>query len=144
MRYLKFITAALVLALGLSGSLQAQTREVSGRVLDTGGEPLIGAAVLLSGTTSGDVTDMEGAFRLRVPDGPVTLEISCLGYVGKTVPVPASQAQVTIRLEEDKMVLDETVVIGYGTQKNHALYLPMKPRIFVHSIRLQAGSQKRS
>jgi TonB-linked SusC/RagA family outer membrane protein len=117
MRYLKFITAALVLALGLSGSLQAQTREVSGRVLDTGGEPLIGAAVLLSGTTSGDVTDMEGAFRLRVPDGPVTLEISCLGYVGKTVPVPASQAQVTIRLEEDKMVLDETVVIGYGTQK---------------------------
>ena len=76
--------------------LAAQNREVSGRVLDTGGQPLIGAAVLLSGTTSGDVTDLDGSFRLRVPDGPATLEISCLGYVGKTVTVPVSQSQITV------------------------------------------------
>jgi TonB-linked SusC/RagA family outer membrane protein len=90
---------------------------VSGRVLDPGGEPLIGAAVLLSGTTSGDVTDINGAFSLKVPAGPVTLEISCLGYNGATVTVPAAQSQISVVLEEDKMVLDETVVIGYGTQK---------------------------
>ncbi len=90
---------------------------MSGRVLDPGGEPLIGAAVLLSGTTSGDVTDINGAFSLKVPAGPVTLEISCLGYNGATVTVPAAQSQISVVLEEDKMVLDETVVIGYGTQK---------------------------
>ncbi len=86
-------------------------------MLDPGGEPLIGAAVLLSGTTSGDVTDINGAFSLKVPAGPVTLEISCLGYNGATVTVPAAQSQISVVLEEDKMVLDETVVIGYGTQK---------------------------
>ena len=117
MRYLKHVFAFLVLALGFSLSLAAQTREVSGRVLDPGGEPLIGAAVLLSGTTSGDVTDLDGAFSMKVPAGTVTLEISCLGYNGATVTVPATQNQVTVVLEEDKMVLDETVVIGYGTQK---------------------------
>ena len=117
MRYLKHILAILVLTLGTTVSLWAQNREVSGRVLDTGGQPLIGAAVLLAGTTSGDVTDVDGAFSLRVPASAVTLEVSCLGYVGKTVSVPAAQSQVTVVLEEDKMVLEETVVVGYGVQK---------------------------
>ena len=117
MRYLKHIAAILVLALGTFVSVQAQNREVSGRVLDTGGQPLVGAAVLLSGTTTGDVTDLDGAFSLKVPAGDVTLEVSCLGYAGQTLTVPAAQGQVTVILEEDKMLLDETVVIGYGTQK---------------------------
>ncbi len=117
MRYLKHIAAILVLALGTCVSLLAQTREVSGRVLDTGGQPLVGAAVLLSGTTTGDVTDLDGAFSLKVPAGDVTLEVSCLGYALQTVMVPAAQGRVTVTLEEDKMLLDETVVIGYGTQK---------------------------
>ena len=117
MRTIRILIATLVLALGTCLSLPAQTRELSGRVLDTGGQPLIGAAVLLSGTTSGDVTDLDGAFTLRVPASSVTLEVSCLGYVGQTVEVPATLSQVTVTLEEDKMVLDETVVIGYGTQK---------------------------
>jgi outer membrane cobalamin receptor len=54
---------------------------------------------------------------LNVPSGPVTLDITCLGYAAKSVSVPATQSTVTVVLEEDTMMLDETVVVGYGTQK---------------------------
>ena len=117
MRRIRHIAATLLLALGAYTAAWAQTRVVSGTVLDTGQQPLVGAAVLVAGTTTGDVTTPDGTFSLRVPSEEVTLEVSCLGYVTQTVRVPAGQRTVSITLEEDTMLLEETVVVGYGVQK---------------------------
>ena len=108
-------TAAMVLCTAFNAG--AQTRTVSGTVLDSQQQPLVGAAVIVSGTTNGDVTGLDGAFTLRVPSGDVTLEVSCLGYTTQTVVVPATQAKISVTLEEDNMMLEETVVVGYGVQK---------------------------
>ena len=117
MRRIRHIAATLLLLLGAFTAAWAQTRVVSGTVLDTGQQPLIGAAVLVAGTTTGDVTAPDGTFSLRVPSGEVTLEISCLGYTTQTVVVPAGQQTVRVTLEEDNELLQETVVVGYGVQK---------------------------
>ena len=94
----------------------AQNRELSGVVLDATDFPLVGVAVIVDGTTNGAMTAEDGTFKLNV-EGQVVLSVSSLGYVTKSVTVPASQDKVTIYLEEDTMLLDETVVVGYGTQK---------------------------
>ena len=107
------IAAAVLVSISAWG----QTRTVSGTVLDPQQQPLVGAAVLVSGTTNGEVTGLDGNFSLRVPSGDVTLEVSCLGYTSKTILVPAAQGQVSVTLEEDNMMLEETVVVGYGVQK---------------------------
>ena len=113
---MKVLAAILALALGTAVSLGAQTRQVSGTVVDSGQQPVVGAAVIHS-STNGVTTGADGTFRLTVPAGPVTLEVNCLGYKVQTVSVPASQSQVTVVLEEDTEVLNETVVVGYGVQK---------------------------
>ncbi|MGM9748022.1 MAG: SusC/RagA family TonB-linked outer membrane protein, partial [Candidatus Cryptobacteroides sp.] len=118
MRFFKTIAVSLLLAMGSLISLQAQNRAVSGKVLDEQQQPVIGAAVMVAGGASiGAVTDNDGSFTLNVPSGDVVLEVSCLGYVSKNVTVPSTLARVTVNLEEDKMLLEETVVVGYGTQK---------------------------
>ena len=113
---MKVLAAILALALGTAVSLGAQTRQVSGTVVDSGQQPVVGAAVIHS-STNGVTTGVDGTFRLTVPAGPVTLEVNCLGYKVQTVSVPAAQSQVTVVLEEDTEVLNETVVVGYGVQK---------------------------
>ena len=118
MRLIKPIAVSLLLVLGGLLSLNAQNRTVSGVIQDAGQQPIIGAAVMLAGGSNvGAVTDLDGTFTLNVPAGPVTLDITCLGYAAKSVSVPATQSTVTVVLEEDTMMLDETVVVGYGTQK---------------------------
>ena len=117
MRRIRHIAATLLLLAAAATAALAQNRVVSGTVLDTGRQPLIGAAVMLAGTTTGDVTAPDGTFSLRVPSEEVTLEVSCLGYVSQTVRVPAGQQTVNVILEEDNMLLQETVVVGYGVQK---------------------------
>lgn len=108
-------TMLLFLACVLSAS--AQTRNLTGKVLDTNGEPAFGAAVMVKGTTNGTTVGDDGSFTLRVSSGDVVLTVTALGYTDATVNVPASQSNVQIVLEEDAMTLDETVVVGYGTQK---------------------------
>ncbi len=115
MKVLKTFIAFLFLALGSTASLYAQNREVSGQVLDTKQQPVIGAAVIYPGT--GAVTDIDGNFSITVPGGAAELEFSCMGYVTKKVTVPATQTRVNVVLEEDQMLIEETVVVGYGTQK---------------------------
>ena len=100
---------------GLSAS--AQTQAISGKVLDTGGQPVIGAAVMIPGTTNGATTDLDGNFTLRVAAGS-TLEVSCIGYT--TQRVKAANG-MTITLQDDTEMLEETVVIGYGVQKKSDL-----------------------
>ena len=118
MRLIKPIAVSLLLAFGGLISLYAQSRSVSGKVLDEQQVPIIGAAVIMAGEGSvGSVTDIDGNFALTVPSGDVTLNVTCLGYESKAVSVPNTQSMVTIILKEDSMMIDETVVVGYGTQK---------------------------
>ena len=98
-------------ALLIGGSAFAQTTK--GKVVDANGEGIIGAAVQVAGTTTGIVTDINGAFELRVAPG-ATLEVSCIGYVTKTVQAAPT---MTIVLDEDAELLEEAVAVGYGTMK---------------------------
>ncbi len=91
---------------------------VTGTVSDENGEPLIGAGVLIKGTANGGVTDLDGNYSIVAPADAV-LEISYLGY--KTIEVAvAGRSSVSVSLENDN-VLEETVVIGYGTVKKKDL-----------------------
>lgn len=93
-----------------------QQKAISGKVVDSKGESIIGANVMEKGTTNGTITDFDGNFSLNV-SAKAVLQISYIGY--KTQEIPASQlkAGATITLKEDTEVMDEVVVIGYGTQR---------------------------
>ena len=116
MRLTEILATSVVLLLSGFG-LAAQNRTVSGRVLDAEGLPVLGAGVVLEGTATGTVTDADGAFNLQVPAREVVLVVSSLGYTTESVPVSANQATVNVTLQEDNIALEETVVVGYGTQK---------------------------
>lgn len=90
--------------------------KVMGKVVDNTGEGVIGATVLEQGSTNGTVTDMDGNFELTVSKKEVTLEISYIGY-SKSVVKAKEGVPVTVSLKEDTEVLDEVVVVAYGTQK---------------------------
>ena len=98
----------------------AQSRIVKGQVIDETGLPLIGVSVLVQGTSTGTVTDLDGNFSLDVPTGHNTLEVSYIGYTKKTVVIGNSR-QLNIQLDPDTQALDEVVVIGYGTIKKRDL-----------------------
>ena len=100
----------------LSAGAQTPERTIKGQVVDIEGEPIIGAAVLIKGTTKGTTTDFEGNFSLgNVTDGTI-LEISSIGYQTQNVAV-GSQAILNIVLTEDSELIDEVVVVGYGTMR---------------------------
>jgi TonB-linked SusC/RagA family outer membrane protein len=102
--------------------VHAQTRTLSGRVLDAGNsDPLIGAAITVRGTTMGSVTDVNGKFTLNVPAGPVTLEVKYVGYAPQTLTYTAAEQDVTIKLALQQNSLDDVVVVGYGTIKRRDL-----------------------
>ncbi len=109
-----FLTALLLLATSFAAIAQ---RTISGKVADSTGEGIPGAGVVVRGTTNGTVTDLDGNWSLSVKDGAVVLEVSCLGYTSATINVAPGQAKADIVLEEDNLMLQETVVVGYGTQK---------------------------
>ena len=114
----KLITASVLLLL-VAFSAQAQSHKVSGVVSTTTGESLVGAGVIIKGTTTGTVTDLDGAYQLSVPDG-ATLVFSSVGY--KTVEyVPGSKATLDVILEDDKELIESAVVVGYGTQSKLTL-----------------------
>ena len=93
----------------------AQGQKITGTVVDQSGEPLLGAGVVVKGTTTGTVTDIDGAFELNVPADAI-LEISSIGY--KTLEIAVGgQTTFNIVLEDDNELLEGTVVIGYGTVK---------------------------
>ena len=91
---------------------------VKGRIVDAVG-PVIGAAVLEQGTLNGTESDMDGNFTLTVPSASSMIEISLIGY--KTLVFQADQVPAVITLEDDTEMLEEVVVIGYGTVKKEDL-----------------------
>lgn len=98
---------------------QQKNLNITGKVLDKNGEPIIGANVLVKGTTNGTVTDLDGNYTLDVSENAV-LQISYIGYLTQEIPV-SNKTVITVRLVEDTQSLDEVVVVGYGTQKKGKL-----------------------
>ena len=102
----------------LSFSLMAQTRQVSGTVVDNVG-PVAGASVIEKGTQNGAVTDLDGKWTLNVRQG-ATIVVSSIGYKDVELLV-GSQNVYNATLQEDRQLLDEVVVVGYGTMKRSDL-----------------------
>ena len=93
-----------------------QQKAISGKVVDSKGESIIGANVMEKGTTNGTITDFDGNFSLNV-SAKAVLQISYIGYKTQEIPVNQLKAGAVITLKEDTEVMDEVVVIGYGTQR---------------------------
>lgn len=93
---------------------------VKGTILDESGETVIGASVMIKGTTQGTITDFDGKFSLNVPDKKAVLVISFIGYANQEVKVDTSKP-MTIVLKEDSELLDEVVVVGYQEVKKRDL-----------------------
>lgn len=109
---LNFPLMAKGVAMGMD---DVSSKKVTGTVVDVAGVPVIGANVMVKGTTNGTITDMDGKFTLEVPEGAV-LQVSYIGYTNQEV-VVGKNTILTITLKEDTQSLDEVVVVGYGTQK---------------------------
>lgn len=111
--------SALVCLLLMTTSLFAQEKTVTGTVTDSTNEPLIGASVVIQGTSNGTITDIDGKYSITAsPDN--VLEFSYVGMVKQDVKV-GSQHVINIQLKEDSQMLAETVVIGYGSAKKRDL-----------------------
>lgn len=99
---------------------QQAKKRINGRIVDSAGESVIGVNVLEKGTTNGVITDFDGNFSLNVSVG-ATLEISYIGYVTQTIKITSQTSTLNVVLKEDTEVLDEVVVVGYGTMKKSDL-----------------------
>lgn len=102
-----------------SSQITQQSTKVTGVVIDAvTGEPIIGANIVVKGTTIGTSTNFDGDFELETPPNAL-LVVSYIGYIN--LEVTASSTPMTIRLREDSQALDEIVVVGYGVQKRESL-----------------------
>ena len=107
---------ALILAILCVGSVSAFAQQVKGTVKDAAGSPIIGAAVIVEGTTVGTSTDVGGNFVIAADDGQ-NLVVSYIGYLSQTIAVVGGKTVYDVVLELDAQDIDEVVVVGYGTQK---------------------------
>ena len=114
------LLVCLMWMLSLSSSLHAQTWNINGNVTDEQGEPIIGANVVIQGTGTGTITDVEGNFKLASVTKGAVMEISFIGYISKTLQVKDASS-LKIVLKEDNQALDEVVVVGYGVQRKSDL-----------------------
>ena len=117
MKHFRLFAILIAMCAGLVSSAYGQGRTVTGTVYDAKEQPLIGVSVVLVDSTTGTSTDLDGNFSLNVPNSAVTLEFSYMGYVTKTMQVPASQTTVKVFMSEDAVDMESVVVVGYGTQK---------------------------
>ena len=116
---------------------QAQDRvTVSGRLTDTGQNPLIGASVIERGTTNGVTTDVDGRYQISVAKN-ATLDFSFVGYKTQSVAV-ANRTQIDVTLEEDAMMIGEVVAIGYGSQRKEDLSMA------VTTVKVDEGARSRA
>ena len=95
-------------------------RIIQGVVKDDEGEPLPGVNIVVKGTTTGTLTDVDGAYSINVPDGNQILIFSFVGYKNQEIAVN-NQTTINVTLEADVAIMDEVVVIGYGTQQKKDL-----------------------
>ena len=114
--YALFVVVAAFLS---AFTAQAQSIGVSGNVTEVSGEPVSGAIIQVKGNLSSyTTTDTEGFFQFKVPANAV-LVVSCLGYITEEIPVNG-QGSINVVLETDSQVLDDVIVVAYGTQLKEA------------------------
>lgn len=120
-RVTAFLCLLCIALSAITSPLSAQDgRKVTGHVVDDTNEPLIGASILVVGTSTGVITDLDGNFSIVVPSGATTLQISYVGYETMTVPIPDNNT-VNVNMKSDSQVLSDVVVIGYGTTRKSDL-----------------------
>jgi TonB-linked SusC/RagA family outer membrane protein len=112
-----FVLFTLFLFAG--GSVFAQGKTVQGTVTDVSG-PVIGASILVQGTQSGTITGADGTYSINVPNNDAVLEVFFLGYQPAILPV-GDQTVINVVLQQDAQVIDDVVVIGYGTVRRRDL-----------------------
>lgn len=115
-------TTMLMLGLFLlvSQCLFAQSRIIKGTVYDEHKDALIGASVILKGTSQGTITDIDGNFSVEASDKNTVLIVSYIGYDAQEINV-GSQTFVKVQLKPSSLALEEVVVVGYGSQKKSEL-----------------------
>ena len=113
---MKNISRIIIVMLALIMSVSAYAIQIQGKVLDSTGEPIIGATVMEQGSNNGTVTDFDGVFTIDIATGK-TLSVSYVGYKTYTTVINGKTGTLTIRMEEDSELLEDVVVIGYGTQR---------------------------
>lgn len=116
MKQLRVIMTCLLLSI-LSVTAFAQNK-ITGKVTDSSGEPVIGASILIKGTSNGAITDFDGNFSLNAASG--TLVVSYIGCTTQEIPI-GQKIFFNIQLKEDSKLLDEVVVVAYGQQKKATL-----------------------
>ena len=110
------VSDAAATSLGGGGAFTTDSKRITGTVVDASGIPVIGANVIVEGTTNGTITDIDGKFIIEGVETGATLKVSYIGYVDQTVKI-TNQNDYSISLKEDSQNLDEVVVVGYGIQK---------------------------
>lgn len=113
-RKISLFLSGMILSCGL---LYAQSKRSTGVVVDENGQPVVGASVVVKGTTIGTSTDVNGRYLISVPQSGKILVISLIGSTTKEV---AAEDQQKVILENDNKVLDEVIVVAYGTTKRSA------------------------
>lgn len=112
----------LLTALLMSCHVMAQETIVTGTITDVSdGSPLIGANILVKGTGVGSIADVKGEYSVKVPVGKHILVFSCIGYKEQEITIKAGQKVLNVMMTEDSELLDEVVVVGYGTMKKSDL-----------------------
>lgn len=108
------------LMLFIAGVINAQTKPITGKVTDEGGNPVPGATVQIKGTSTGTATDVNGVFKVNVPSSATTLIISFVGYVQQEVSI-SGKSEVSVSLQPSSTTLSDVVVVGYGTTRKKDL-----------------------
>ena len=116
----KKLCLLMLLLISCHLNILAQGKIITGVILDKTGETVIGASVLVKGTTNGTITDVDGNFTLNNVQENAVLQVSFVGYKNQDIALKG-QSNVKVTLEEDTEVLDEVVVIGYGSVKKSTL-----------------------
>nr|WP_321452685.1 TonB-dependent receptor [uncultured Carboxylicivirga sp.] len=115
---LRFLTVIVIWL--MVHTIYGQSKTITGTVKDDTGEPLPGVSIIIEGTATGTISDVNGYFSLNVPQGDVNLVFSFIGFKKQTINV-TKQTELKVQLISDTKGLDEVVVVGYGTMKKSDL-----------------------
>ncbi|KAA6311044.1 TonB-dependent receptor SusC [termite gut metagenome] len=122
MKFIQCTTCVLIFSVHLSVFAQQNSLSIQGQVLDRkSNEPLIGASISIEKDKTGTVSDADGKFFLSLESFPATISVSYLGYQTAKISVEKNSGTVTVFLLEDTSVLNEVVIVGYGTQRRKEL-----------------------
>ncbi len=114
----RVLTLALLLVFSMSAFAQSKT--VTGKIVDSNGEPVIGASAIVKGTSNGGVSDIDGNFTIKNVPENASIQVTYVGYKAQLIPVKG-KSTFNIVLQEDNTTLDDVVVIGYGSVKKSTL-----------------------